>query len=725
MEIGEVFEMSDRTDYYREYEKKRKPRKDHSGSRGFNGSRGKRTKRGKDKGKRSVKDLWEDNRQAKPFIGWDTEGYDDEYGQHHCMLLGSSHSTPLTGPSLSTDECLDYIVDVAKDNPDGIHIAYAFDYDVNMIIRDLPLTSLRILRDHGSCTYKSYTLSHIPNKMFVVRPDAREGVKRQWEVTIYDISSFFNKSKYLDALLQWKIEASPEVLESIEAGKKKRGKFTYNDVEYVRSYWQNEISLLPALADSMRKALYDAGFFITSWHGTGALASYMLAQNGVDKAMSKHNPKATPHSVQVAIRSAYAGGRFQLFQAGLWEKPVYTADLNSAYVTAARYMPDLSTGEWVRPNLFRVREMRQVPEFGLYRVSFQFAPQEDRAPTVQEFSQPFPFFWRGKNGGLSWPMMGEGWYWGPEVNAALASEKTRQGVTIEEAWMYRDDGSRPFAGWIDEAYRKRLLLQRIESPSEFAFKAGLAAMYGQMAQRVGWDRKKKLPPRKHQLEWAGFITSWCRAEMQKLAQSAGRAALVSIDTDGVTSLRPFRNLDVGDQLGQWKLKQFNGMLMWQNGIYWMRKGDEWAKPKSRGIPKAKTPRDRCMEALKELEADKTDEWKKCEFEYKHVTFVGYRKALQNRTISPLWHTWQKEPMISEFGGGGHVRRRCPKCQYQIPEILHQMTAENIPDPWEMSAPHRLPWLEPDKEYTYELIGALVFDIDNPGHVEMIREKDVY
>jgi hypothetical protein len=658
-----------------------------------------------------------ENGELNDFTAWDGEGYTDNSGVHHYMLFGSSNSTPIVSPSLSTLECLQHIEAVCKAHPKNINVAFAFEYDVNMILRDLSILHLRILNKYGTCHYRGYTIEHIPHKMFTVWPG---GLKKSQRYVIFDMFEFF-KTSFIQALKDWRLGDSAEMGRIVE-GKGQRGQFTYEEIDYVKAYWTDEIKLLARLADNLRDTFYNAGFFITSWHGCGALAAYMMDHNGVKEHMSRRNPKKTPAGVKVAMRHAYAGGRFQEFHGGEYDGTVYCADLNSAYVTAARMLPSLATGQWNRGNTSELRNSRSVPDFGIYRIKWDFLH-------VPYTRRPQPFFFRYKSGHLSWPDRGEGWYWGPEINAALAIGAEFQ---LEEAWIYQDDGTRPFAGWINGAYQRRLERKRAKDPVEFTYKAGLAALYGQWAQRVGWNRKSRTAPSRHQLEWAGFITSWCRAQMERVAASVGIDNLVSIDTDGVTALAPFKELDIGDQLGQWKVDEYEGIVQWQSGIYWLKKDRKWSKSKSRGMPKGEVSRERCIEQLRAL--DLVDFYPQkastCTIKTERPTFVGYRTALHGMQLN-RWRKWETNYPDSTFGSSAHVSSYCYQCGKVNPTgsargFPHPMHSMLNPLPTEdgMSCQHKLPWLQPEKEDDWSIEGALAFDELDQDYVEILHDIDM-
>ena len=213
---------------------------------------------------------------SRPFIFWDGEGYTTADGSHHYMLFGCSHfpDNPLIAEDLSTKACLDYLLSVESEYPNAFHVGFAFDYDVNMILGDLPSRCLRHLGDYGVTRWQGYRIAYIPGKMFTVTRGNEKRGEKKVSATIFDVFGFFH-SKYTTSLLKFGV-ATKEELEAVTAGKEERENFTFADIEYVKRYWQEEISFGPMLMDRIRDACYDAGLYVTQWHGPGALAAYML-----------------------------------------------------------------------------------------------------------------------------------------------------------------------------------------------------------------------------------------------------------------------------------------------------------------------------------------------------------------------------------------------------------------------------------------------------------------
>jgi hypothetical protein len=634
--------------------------------------------------------------EERDFIGWDSEGYDCfishpdgtvEIGPQRTMLFGCSvPGRYILDIELSTKEMLDCILSVEADFPDSFHVGFSFEYDVNQILRDLPWRMLAVLKITGKVRWNGYRISHIPHKIFTV---SKDGIA----ATIYDCFGFFH-CKYTTAIEKYAI-GTADKLERIARGKGRRGHFTWADREEVLSYWTDEISLLPELMEQIRTAAYAGGFRISAWHGPGALAAFGLRYNGVRQYMSRN----VPAYARVAIRSAFAGGRFQAWQCGEYYHDIYTLDKNSAYVHAMALLPRLDNGKWHRVDASSIRGTDDIARFGLYHIVFDATEsdggRERRSKGIPE--RPYPLFHRDTNGKLTWPGCVDGWYWSPEARNVAGSRYAK----FVEAIIFDDDGSYPF-GWVNDNYETRRLLKDPDhyNPAEKAYKWALAAYYGAFARRVGWDRRRRSAPRSHELAWAGYITSHCRADVWRVANYAyEKGGLVSVDTDGVTSTVPFPetlvNEGFGDLLGQWKMEHFSGILYWQNGIYWLRKKDspDWVEAKSRGVPHGVISIDIARDALSR--ASFVRPYVPAEIVVWKSRYVGYRQALNQQF--DRWRVWNREPYKITFGGTGkgtHVSPFCRKCRFGG-DLMHVIT--HLPPSDIESEPHKLPWLEPIPE----------------------------
>jgi len=402
-----------------------------------------------------------------------------------------------------------------------------------------------------------------------------------------------------------------------------------------------------------------------------------------------------PYDVNLAARYVFAGGRFEQFLTGHAQGAVYEYDINSAYPFYATQLPNLARGRWRRGREY------EPGKFALYHIYYHAA-----RPDCERM---YPLFRRMADQSVCWPYRVEGWYHAPEAELVKDDPDAR----FIESWVFDEDDptDRPFS-FLADYYHNRKAADKAGSVAAYTFKILINAIYGQLAQRSGWDRKKRKAPRSHQLEWAGYITSGCRAAVYRAAVQAGEK-LVSINTDSVQTLAPL-HLDTGPSLGQWKDSEWQDGIFWQSGIYALREslgyddslGYGWDKAKTRGIPRGAYSVDDLLECLRTGEPLRLDK----------KVFVTYGLA-DNGRMDKL-NTWVTEPHEFVMGGSGKRQHYAgPKGVYckNHCDHLHRLTMLNLqwsPEGECMSVRHWLPWLDPPDRDKQVMSDLMLFDLDN-------------
>lgn len=595
----------------------------------------------------------------RKFVAWDGEGITYVEGKPQSyVLFGNSSGMYIQGRSLSTFECLRLMIQTEIADPNVFHVGFAFNYDVNMILRDVPRERLKRLRKAGHIKWNGFRIEWRPSKWFQV---TRQVEDKKYTCRIWDVWGFFQGS-FVKALRDYL--GDRKEFDEIEKGKAHRGDFSEEEIESViKPYWESELHYLVLLVDRLRAYLYSAGLDITQWHGPGAIASLALRKHGMSQYMKK-----CPQEVNDAAQYAYAGGRFELFKLGRYLGDVYQYDINSAYPEGISLLPSLSRGEWVR-----VREFDSRQRFGIYRVRL-------RAPLAQT---PYPLFYRDKRHCIHYPAYVEGWYWAPEV-ANIAKWGC---VEIVEGWVFDDDGTYPF-DWVRDVYGQRREWKRAGNPCEKALKLLLNSLYGKMAQRVGWNQEKMLPPKWHQLEWAGWVTSYARAKLYRAMVNAGQS-LIAVETDAVFSSKPLE-LECGTGLGQWDLNEYDEIVYLQSGFRFMRKEDMWST-KFRGFDKESIRLDDVMTYLKNVEL--SDVNRETGFAGTTTRFIGMGLAFMSKTPE-IWRTWMTEPRILKMGVDGkrvHIPPFCHACKDGVSAYSGFHTLAVAKPGGGQSVAHHLPW----------------------------------
>jgi hypothetical protein len=346
----------------------------------------------------------------------------------------------------------------------------------------------------------------------------------------------------------------------------------------------------------------------------------------------------------------------------------------------------LNHGEWVY-----VPNPTEIEEFGVYRISYRHRGN----PRPVEFGA-MPLFHRDAKGSITFPQVCEGWYWSPEANAVNEIGKRFPGsVDISEGWVWRHDGTRPFA-FLQEMFDERIRLGKKNAIS-MPYKLGPNSMYGKLAQRVGWDKEKNLPPRSHCLPLAGWITSRCRAALLHTMVQIPMKDLIAVETDGIyTTVPPERfNIEFGDDLGQWGIDEYDEMLYLQNGIYHRRTLEgNWLAPKSRGLDVASVSREVVDNYLRNcIPGDfpvLTVQMRE-RFVGLNAAFIG-GNGIHVKEKLGLWVGGSRDIEPGGKGKRAHTPSVCAECNmglnaYESPHRLAIRTRSL----GELSTPHHLPW----------------------------------
>lgn len=563
---------------------------------------------------------------------WDGEGitFPGEFKQRYTLLAtmcGDDYEFIADNDGLTTEDCLEFILTVAERDrrmhkTPPINVIYGGSYDSNMWLNSLDneydnrewLTEASRI---GSLHWHKYRITWRPRKSFYVSRAHINGKKDGPGITIYDVLPFFQRPF---------VEACDSVLgkdwpnrDMVIANKALRGHFTEDSTEEVAEYNRAELVALTMLVYELRKRLNNARLRPRRWDGPGAVAAALFGRENVKRGLA-----ICPDPVAQAARFAYAGGRFEPFLFGHVKEECYEYDINSAYPSAMRVLPNLNRGKWQ----YSDGNGHSGAHFSLHHVRW----------TITKPELPGPLYYRGKNGDIFYPPSGEGWYWSPEVDAASryleAIPESR--LDILESWSFIEDDptDRPF-NFVQSLYDKRLALKRAGDGTQMAFKLALNSMYGKLCQQVGWriDQRGRLhTPPFHQLEWAGYITSYCRAKILD-AIALDPEAIIAVETDAVFSRRPLP-LPLSEQLGDWEETVFSDLTYCQSGIYFGTSVDsQESTTKTRGADAGHLTRDEVLSAMRFHDASDREV---------NVCFVRFNGAGQALVRGMrVWRTWEE------------------------------------------------------------------------------------
>jgi len=530
------------------------------------------------------------------IIAWDGEGIKlrGSHRPQQYVLFGCSAepTTPLTITDPNSDldfvKIADYMLAVSERYPGAKHIGYYFSYDQNMIIKHLPWALKLVLYEKGSVYYRVGSNRYrvqikFGKQIWLSRHQGKDTPTSR--IRVDDMGPFFATSFVKAYQKMFPDHVTDPSWQTVVRGKDDRATTTWQDMSKIRRYWEIEIAALERLATFFRDLMFNAGFPLHEWYGPGALAKKIRQMYHLGEHEWGGKEENIPAGVHHAAKMAYFGGHFERFLTGIITGPIFSFDKRSAYPAAFTHVPTLQRGGFWR----EVESPSPDPEtFGVYHVRYQASYARLKANGAPKrgvhTAQPLPL--RSERGEVCYAPLVEGWFWRPEVQLLMDCYPNEYELFSGWEWVPASN-LKPWANVLLPMFAKRRELKAAGDPSEMAFKLGPNSLYGKMAQRKGWNRETNKPPPSHTLCIAGYITSHCRADIMRLAKQIPDGQLIAIETDGIYTTCPPERLTfpdgIGDELGQWDIEQYDEMMMIQNGLYLLRRGDEWPKVKTRGI----------------------------------------------------------------------------------------------------------------------------------------------
>lgn len=477
-------------------------------------------------------------------------------------------------------------------------------------------------RDHHDPEWESRRDWFIRNKQAARKLEKEwrnSNRKRTRKIDVWDVIGFFQTS-FVKTLKKWKV-GTPEQVDFVAQMKEQRSDFTSDGENKILEYNFLECELLQALMEQLHALLVtnplepeDSNVWLPlkRWDGAGAVAVAILKREGVQphrgssteliygkKAADWHyRDKREQHEIEIALRSAYYGGRIECIRRGRARAPGYDIDVRSAYPAAMTTLPSFAAGgRWHRCDSF------DPALFGVWKIEW----------TCEREGHPiFPLPYRMHTGSVIFPPEGAGWYHTSEVEAAMSD--TRNHIRVLAGWIWTPATDvKPFA-FLERYFNARLHLQAIGHAAEKIIKLGTNSVYGKMAQTIGSMLEDvEYPVEQYPFEipdqtrskdyvhdcgldkifsktkgffnlaWAGAVTAHCRATMYRHAMPY-ESEIVMILTDGLFGTGETPDLPQENKLGGLEITEYDDSIAVQAGVYFlaMRKDDgtlDWGKTK--------------------------------------------------------------------------------------------------------------------------------------------------
>lgn len=440
---------------------------------------------------------------------------------------------------VSLERVLDWLVRMGQ----GARcFGFYFDYDVQQIVRLLPLPHLGQLAARDRVTWREYTIRHTPGKRFSV---TRKSTGQS--ITVWDVSGWAQCS-FVSLCKKWELGTEAERAE-VEAMKAKRGDFGGETEAALVSYTTLECALLSEWVGTILQLHEDCGIQLKAFSGPGSTASAMISARG-------WKPPELPARVMELADRAFFGGRSEISCVGPVAGPIHSYDVNSAYPFAISQLPELRDARW------RVARAYDRFAWGFWHV---------------RWSQPKTAAWglfplRGamlpdgkRSVSLLYPREGQGWFHSIEVEAAM--ECAPEAVEVISGFVM-DPRGKPFQ-WIEDEAARRLEYKASGDQRAYPLKVGLNSVYGKLAQHSGTHPLQCLA-------YASAVTAHTRGLLLRLAVKHQHNVILTA-TDGILSTVPL-DVPIGAGLGQWEYQELPDAWMLQAGVYWAG-----SKKRTRGI----------------------------------------------------------------------------------------------------------------------------------------------
>lgn len=647
---------------------------------------------------------WQHERKNRQFISCDTETYTPAGEEKQkVMLFGFGTATKehyIKGADIQSLEMLNMIREVSLKYRGAIFFGFGFDFDVNFIMKDLPdVLVLKVLKHKIPSWYRGFRFEYLPKKFFRISGGKKNDPNR-WSMTIYEVQNWFNNASLLNAYKD-QIGEDKDYL-FVEHGKGLRDVFTYEELEtLVIPYWTVEQHMYVRLMERMRQLILDADLPLPkAWYGPSAVIARVYELQGLKKHLREGRKEILDDAYIRACQRGYYGGRFEQFKAGFHNGPVFQYDIVSAYPAA---MLDLWSWKdarlhWIDGSeIDRTRPMPASYKFSLWDIEYT-------AGVRDVFLRPHPFPHRMKNGMVLFPHITKTSIWSPEMELQWKNPH----VTILGGWVIEPKTAELPFEFYNDLFDRRASLKKSGNPAQYALKIAINSGYGKVAQRagarIGKDGNWQIPSF-HQLDWAGYITSHCRANIWRAITLVGWENVISVETDGIFTTKPIRRdrippmhctkpFVIGNRLGQWEATEWRGMISIQSGIYWLRDEDgEWRKAKTRGLRRAGAKGTSAEQARHYLR--RYDSSRKIPRADKRIDLHTLESATSQfngtGTVgTDKWLTWSRKPKQIQFGGRGKRQHIFDKAN-PADRLVKLDNASVLMTEMVQSQPHPLPW----------------------------------
>lgn len=473
---------------------------------------------------------------------------------------------------------------VTRENRGKVYFTFNLQFDCQAMIKTLPWDvqqELWLSKNHR-IEYGVFHLFYIPGKLM----DISKGKgKSRHGIHIYDIAQYY-RGYSLDKASRKFLNTGK--LQDVSGKKIGESRAYYDEnLTKIRRYCQRDAELTLKLAQLTQSQFYSLGYSFDKPISCATLSARKQLSD-------RHYPKLDFYktNTQVVAQTAYRGGCFLTFQRGLFKRPLYDYDINSAYPNVMITLPD-----WANGVFEDMRTEDAVPndyDYGwvLARFDSEVIPfKSEKHPVC--FKEVF----EDKEYALKVS----------SYNVYFPKGMRDQIITLSEFNWLREHGY--FCEWLEEGVGWKQLTEEFKNPfawmrdfytermkykygldgctknfaRQYNMKILLNGLYGKTAQyKHGWGKMTNFP-------YASYITGDTRLALWEAALVYPES-MVNFATDGILTTKRL-DLPISQELGKWDYEEFSSALIVGNGIMQlfykeprMRDGKEvYFETRARGI----------------------------------------------------------------------------------------------------------------------------------------------
>lgn len=426
---------------------------------------------------------------------------------------------------------LENLIDIKKDLETKF-----YDNDIELsedesIILFNELTDIsRAIGQTGKIEYNGFTITLQQGKSLTIK-------KNKHTFVLYDVFGYFRKP-LRKIINQYFLIDLPELEDTFNLIQK-----ADLTAQYVAS-----------LTASLYAQLQSHGIELSRFHGASTVTSAVLSKaKARDEYKNFKTEKSLSSQMIKASRQAFYGGRTEQLKLGRFEN-VNVYDMNSAYAKACLFLPKmlrrpLFSSVYLHDEKFSVWYIEyQLPE----NIFYGFLPNRENFQMTK------------------YKRKGKGYFWKPEIDFLIANYPDC--ITIKQGFyvpFVQTDFSRAIVG----LYEIRQKLKAENNPIQEVIKLALAVIYGKFCQRVGMAYY-------YNMWYAGYVTSYVRAELLKAAHSFERQTICFL-TDAIHTTARL-SVAVSDNVGDFRYTAYDSGVYLGAGIYQLKREDK-TKEATRGF----------------------------------------------------------------------------------------------------------------------------------------------